>query len=115
MTLGPPRYWDESNQQSPTFHEYLDWAAAISDGLGRPVLWWQVPFGVPSTTPGGTAGNYRDNRVRYIFSHVGELIAAGGLGVAFGVGAGNQTYITTDGGQFRNAVTAYFAAPVTLP
>jgi glycerol uptake facilitator-like aquaporin len=35
--------------------------------------------------------------------------------ITFGVGAGNQTYITSDGGQFRNAVTAYFASPVTLP
>ena len=44
-----------------------------------------------------------------------EFVAAGGLGITFGAGAGNQTYITTDGGQFKNAVTAYFAAPVTLP
>ena len=110
-----PWYWDESNQQSPNFHDYLDWAKAIGDGIGKPVLWWQVPFGVPSTTMGGTAGAYRDNRVHYIFSHIGEFVAAGGLGVTFGVGAGNQTYITSDGGQFRNAVTAYFASPVTLP
>ena len=107
-----PWYWDESNQTSPNFHEYLDWAKAISDGLGKPILWWQVPFGVPSATPGGTAGHYRDNRVHYVFSHIGEFVAAGGLGVTFGIGAGNQTYITTDGDQFKNAVTAYFAAPV---
>ncbi len=36
--------------------------------------------------------------------------------VAFAATAvGNQTYITSDGGQFRNAVTAYFASPVTMP
>ena len=111
-----PWYWDESNQSSPNFHEYLEWAKAISDGLGRkPIVWWQVPFGVPSATPGGSAGRYRDNRVHYVFSHVSEFIAAGGLGITFGVGAGNQTYITTDGGQFRNAVGAYFGAPVGLP
>jgi hypothetical protein len=78
-------------------------------------LWWQVPFGVPSDTPGGTAGCYRDNRVRYIFNHVDEFIAAGGAGAFFGVGAANQTYITTDGGQFKNAITRYFAAPVAIP
>jgi hypothetical protein len=110
-----PWYWDESNQTSPNFHEYLDWAKAISDGLHKPIVWWQVPFGVPSTTPGGTAGHYRDNRVHYVFSHIGELVAAGGLGITFGVGAGNQTYITSDGNQFKNAVTSYFAAPVALP
>jgi hypothetical protein len=110
-----PWYWDESNQTSPNFREYLTWAKGISVGLGKPILWWQVPFGVPSTTPGGTAGRYRDNRVHYVFSHVAEFVAAGGLGITFGTGAGNQTYITTDGNQFRDAVTAYFAAPVGLP
>jgi len=110
-----PWYWDESNQTSPNFHEYLDWAKAIGDGLGKPILWWQIPFGVPSATPGGTAGHYRDNRVHYIFGHVGEFVAAGGVGVTFGTGAGNQTYITTDGNQFKNAVTSYFASPVPLP
>jgi len=110
-----PWYWDESNKTSPSFHDYLAWAKAIGDGVHRPVLWWQVPFGVPSTTPGGTSGHYRDNRVHYIFSHIAEFVAAGGLGVTFGTGAGEQTYITTDGGQFRDAVTAYVAAPVALP
>jgi hypothetical protein len=79
------------------------------------MIWWQVPFGVPSTTKGGSAGHYRDNRVHYIFSHIQEFVDAGGLGVTFGTGAGNQTDITTDGGQFKTAVTKYFAAPVALP
>jgi hypothetical protein len=110
-----PWYWDESNQTTPNFHEYLDWAKTIGDGVGRPILWWQVPFGVPSSTPGGTADHYRDNRVHYVFNHIGEFTAAGGVGITFGVGTGNQTYITTDGGQFKNAVGAYFAAPAALP
>jgi len=53
--------------------------------------------------------------VRYLFSHVNEFISAGGVGAVFGVGAGNQTYITTDGDQFKNAVRGYFASPVALP
>jgi len=111
-------YWDESNQTSPNFHEHLAWAKAISDGIGTPMLWWQVPFGVPSDTPGGTPGHYRDNRVKYIFEHIDEFVAAGGVGAVFGVGAGNQTFPDTaggdDGGQFRNAVTNYFANPHQL-
>ena len=110
-----PWYWDESNQTTPNFHEYLVWSKAIGDGLGKPVVWWQVPFGVPSPSPGGTAGHYRDDRVHYIFNHIDEFVAAGGLGVAFGTGAGNQTYIDTDGNQFRDAVARYFASPVPLP
>lgn len=109
-----PWYWDETNQTSPNFHEYLAWAKGVSAGMQRPIVWWQVPFGVPSDTPGGTAGHYRDNRVKYVFEHIDELISAGGAGVSFGTGAGNQTYITTDGDQFKNAVTGYFASPVEL-
>jgi hypothetical protein len=108
-------YWDETNTTSPTFHDYLAWSKTISGGVGLPMIWWQVPFGVPSTTKGGTAGHYRDNRVHYIFSHIQEFVDAGGLGVTFGTGAANQTDITTDGGQFKTAVTKYFAAPATLP
>ena len=108
-------YWDEKNESSPNFHEYLAYAKRISDGIEKPILWWQVPFGVPSDTPGGTAGHYRDNRVKYIFSHIDEFVAAGGLGVTFGTGAGNQTSWLTDGGQFKDAVTNYFQSPTQLP
>ncbi|MEO7038164.1 MAG: hypothetical protein ABI548_29620 [Polyangiaceae bacterium] len=107
-------YWDETNKTSPNFHEYLSWSTAITSGLGRPMIWWQVPFGVPSTTKGGTAGHYRDNRVHYMFSHIDEFVAAGGLGAVFGTGADGQTYITSDGDQFKNAVGAYFKSPVAI-
>lgn len=107
-------YWDETNQTSPNFHDHLAWARAISEGVGKPMMWWQIPFGVPSDTPGGTPGHYRDNRVKYIFEHIDEFVEAGGVGAVFGVGAANQTYIDTDGGQFQNAVTQYFANPYPL-
>jgi len=108
-------YWDETNSTSPNFHEYLAWSKAISTGVGRPIVWWQIPFGVPSTTPGGTAEHYRDNRVHYIFSHIQEFVDAGGLAATFGTGAGNQTTPDTDGGQFKDAVKKYYEAPVPLP
>ena len=110
-----PWYWDETNQTRPNFHDNLATAQSMTSGLALPMLWWQVPFGVPSTSPGGSAGHYRDDRVHYIFSHIDEFMAAGGVGVAFGTGAANQTYITTDGGQFKTATTAYFASPQALP
>lgn len=108
-------YWDESNATSPNFHDYLSWSKSIMTGLGRPMVWWQIPFGVPSATPGGTSGHYRDNRVHYIFSHIQEFVDAGGLGATFGTGASNQTDPTTDGGQFKAAVAAYYQHPVALP
>ncbi|MBN1653818.1 MAG: hypothetical protein JXA30_08585, partial [Deltaproteobacteria bacterium] len=73
-------YWDETNQSSPNFHEHLAWAKTVYETVGRPILWWQIPFGVPSSTPGGTPGHYRDNRVKYIFEHIDEFIEAGGAG-----------------------------------
>ncbi|CAN5368888.1 hypothetical protein BH09MYX1_BH09MYX1_27400 [soil metagenome] len=108
-------YWDEANKISPTYHEHFAWVKQIVGGLGLPVMWWQVPFGVPSDTPGGSAGKYRDNHVHYFFAHPDELIAAGGVGMVYGTGAGNQTYITSDNGQFKAATTQWFASPSTLP
>ena len=32
----------------------------------------RIPFGVPSDTPGGSPGTYRDNRVHYIFGHIDD-------------------------------------------
>jgi hypothetical protein len=110
-------YWDESNATSPNFHDHLALVQQITAGLGVPVLWWQTPLGVPSSSPGST-GRYRDNRVRYFFSHVAELVAAGGVGVVFGSGTSpptEQTTLTSDGGQFKTAAAAYYASPVALP
>ncbi len=107
-------YWDEKNERSPSFREHFEWARTIHERLGLPVLWWQVPLGVPSDIPGGTPKRYRDNRVRYFFDHTDELEEAGGFGAAFGVGAPNQTDITTDGGQFARAVTRYYEKPLPL-
>jgi hypothetical protein len=107
-------YWDETNKTSPNFHDHLAFVKTVTTSLGLPMLWWQVPFGVPSDKPGGTPGHYRDNRVKYIFEHVPEFVAAGGVGAVFGTGAENQTDYKTDGGQFKDAVTKYFASPTAL-
>jgi len=51
----------------------------------------------------------------YIFNPVDEFVALGGLRATFKDGADNQTYITTDGDRFRQAVAEYFANPTPLP
>jgi hypothetical protein len=107
-------YWDETNATSPNFHEFLAWAKTLHDGAGVPIVFWQIPMGEPSATPGGTPGHYRDNRVHYIFSHVREFIDVGGAGAFFGPGAGGQTGVGTDNGQFEKALNAYNAAPEPL-
>jgi hypothetical protein len=108
-------YLDETNKTSPNYAERLQFAKDVNKATGKPILWWQLPFGVPSDTPGGTSGHFRDNKVHYLFSHVQEFVDAGGVGATFGTGAGDQSTVDTDGGQFKAAVNAYYKAPVALP
>jgi len=107
-------YWDESNVVHPNFHDHLAWAKTIRDVVGRPLLWWQMPLGVPAGSSGGS-GHYRDNRVSYLFSHPEEFAAAGGIGAVFGTGAPNQTDALADGGQFKAALAKYRTSPTALP
>jgi hypothetical protein len=107
-------YWDEANVGLPNFSQHLRWVKALTARLERPALEWQTPLGVPSTTCGGTTEHYRDNRVHYFFGHVEQLIDAGVAGMTFGTGAGEQTNLATDGGQFKAAAMAYKAAPVAM-
>jgi hypothetical protein len=102
-------YWDESNVRKPNFRDHLAWARTIRTVSGKPLLWWQMPLGVPSDVPGGATGRYRDNRVRYLFSHGWEFAGVGGIGAVFGTGAPNQTTARTDGGQLKNALTRYLS------
>jgi hypothetical protein len=113
---GTGYYWDETNQTNPTFSEHLANVQQYHSGLGNlPVIWWQTPMGVPSSTPGGTPNHYRDNREDYFLKHPSELTAVGGLAVVFSAGAGNQATITTDGGQYQALSGAYLSAPAPLP
>jgi hypothetical protein len=105
-------YWDENNQTLPHFKQHFAWASALTAGLGLPLVWWQLPYGAPSASPGGSVGAWRDNRVHYFFAHVPELVAAGGVGAVWGTGAGDQTYLT---GEFKTAVKGYLASPYPLP
>jgi hypothetical protein len=116
VTMGPrgPVYWDESNTTLPNFAQHVRWVTALTAALDRPALEWQTPLGLPSPTCGGSDQHWRDNRVHYFFGHVPDLIAAGVAGMTFGTGAGGQTSIETDGGQFKNAAVAYEASPASL-
>jgi hypothetical protein len=107
-------YWDETNTTSPNFTEHFALANSYFQGLGRPLLWWQTPMGVPAATASAKAP-WRDNRVRYFLTHANEMVAVGGVGVVFSPGEVSQTNITNDGGQFKTTSKAYFANPSALP
>lgn len=102
-------YWDDN-----AYRSHLAEAETYAKTIGLPLIWWQTPMGVPSSTAGGTSGAYRDNRVQYFLTHATDLTAIGGAGVVFSVGAGGQTSIDTDGGQFKRLSEAYFANPAPL-
>ncbi|HEY1726481.1 MAG TPA: hypothetical protein VGF89_13735 [Steroidobacteraceae bacterium] len=109
-------YLDETNTTTPNYAQAMDNAQGYHDGIGGlPLIWWQTPMGVPSSTPGGTANHYRDNHVHYFLTHASELTAVGSLAVVFGTGNDFQTSIATDGGQFQSLSSAYLASPAVLP
>jgi hypothetical protein len=109
-------YLDETNTTTPNYSQELAQAQDFHAGIGGlPLIWWQTPLGVPSSTPGGTPNHFRDNHVHYYLTHPSELTAAGGLAVVFGTGNDFQTSVYSDGGQFQSLDAAYLAAPAPLP
>jgi hypothetical protein len=109
-------YWDETNTNHPNFDDYFARVATYQAGIGHlPVIFWQIPEGVPSSNPGGSAYHYRDNRVHYFLTHPDELTAVGALAVVFGTGEDHQTNITTDGGHFQQLYSEYLNNPAALP
>ncbi|MDB6082888.1 MAG: hypothetical protein JWN43_769 [Gammaproteobacteria bacterium] len=116
VRTGSGWYWDETNKTHPNFHDHLAVVGAYHAGIGNlPVIWWQIPEGVPSTIRGGSPYHYRDNRMHYFLTHPSELVAVGGLGVVFGTGENHQTTITTDAGEFEALDRTYHSAPAKLP
>jgi hypothetical protein len=97
--------FDATNATLPSFHQALAWARGVAEAVGKPVLWWQIPLGNPSLPPAN-----QDNRVDYLLTHVGEVAAAHGVGLAFGAGADGQATPSTDGGNFASRASAYYAA-----
>ncbi|HEY4178190.1 MAG TPA: hypothetical protein VGM90_15190 [Kofleriaceae bacterium] len=109
-----PVYWQADGDGLPNGAQHVRWVKALTKELNRPALEWQTPLGRPSTTCGGSDSHWRDNRVEYFFAHVPQLVDAGVAGMTFGVGAGGQTTVSTDGDQFKTAAAAYMASPASL-
>jgi hypothetical protein len=107
-SLGQNRWWDATNATLPNFHQAFTWARSVAETASKPLVWWQLPVGNMSL-PGGSK-KWKDNRVDYFFSHTAEIVAAHGVAIAFGAGAGDQTDPSTDGGNLVSKVNAYAAS-----
>lgn len=87
----PWRWWDDAKAAT-----YLAWTKTVTDQVGKPMVLWQIPVG--NSSGDNTTSHYKDNRVEYFFSHMGELRDANVVGLMFGAGEGQQTTPESDGG-----------------
>ncbi|MGC4116658.1 MAG: hypothetical protein QM765_19230 [Myxococcales bacterium] len=108
QSIGRQSWWDATNATLPNFHQAFDWAKALAEEVGKPIVWWQVPVGNMSQSD--TNDHWKDNRVDYFFAHADEIAAAHGVAMAFGAGMGGMTTPSTDGGNLIAKVKAYEAA-----
>jgi len=106
-----PFYRDENNIDTPNFHQeqgqISTYRAALGNGL--PILWWQTPLGVPSSTPGGTPGHYRDDHADYMLKYPWEYGGISTFAIVFSGGGTYSTSINTDGGQFARLFGHYLS------
>jgi hypothetical protein len=108
QSMGKQTFWDATNATLPSFHQDFAWVKALTEALGKPALYWQIPLG--NANQNNTANHWKDNRVDYFFAHPGELAAAHAIGAVFGAGAGDQTLPETDGGNLVAKMKAYVAS-----
>jgi hypothetical protein len=105
QSTGKNTWWDATNTKLPTFHQDFAWVKALTEALGKPALYWQVPLG--NASQNGTPNHWQDNRVDYFLSHMSELAGAHAIGAAFGAGRGDQTTPQTDGGNLISKTKTY--------
>jgi hypothetical protein len=101
-------WWDATNATLPSFHQDFAWVKALTEALGKPALYWQMPLG--NMSQNNTANHYKDNRVDYFFAHWSEVAGAHAIGAAFGAGAGDQTLPETDGMHLITLTQGYSGA-----
>ena len=86
-------WWDPSDKTQPSFARWLDFVRALSTGLERRVVVWQVPVGNQRfRTMDNTPGHYQDNRAEWFLAHPDRLAAAVIGAVLFGPGTDDGTW-----------------------
>ncbi|WP_199242810.1 hypothetical protein [Vitiosangium sp. GDMCC 1.1324] len=106
VRLGRNSWWDPTNTTLPHFRQAFRFAKALSERMGLPNMWWQIPVGNMSMP--GYDQHWKDNRLDYFFDHPQEVAAAHGIGMIFGAGEQAQTNPSTDNGHALQRANAYF-------
>jgi hypothetical protein len=83
--------WDVAKMNT-----FLQWIKVVSTTVGKPFFLWQLPLG--NSYQNNTKNHYKDQRVELLFSHIAEVRDANVVGMLFGSGEGDQTYVDSDGG-----------------
>jgi hypothetical protein len=105
---GRNTFWDATNATLPNFHQAFTWTQALTERMGKPALWWQLPLGNMSLA--NVVHEWQDNRVDYFFSHPAEVARTNAFGMVFGAGEERQTNPSTDHLNFVNKVQQLVAA-----
>lgn len=105
IVMGVNRWWDATNSTLPNFRQMLTWVTALTNTMGKPALWWQIPLGNSKQT--NVNLHWKDNQLAYYFAHMSELVSSNSFGVAYGAGAAGQTTPETDGGVLISQTNAF--------
>jgi hypothetical protein len=108
LSLGKQTFWDATNATLPSFHQAFRWAKALTQRLGKPAVWWQLPLG--NMAEPNTVNHWQDNRVDYFFAHTDEVAGTNAFAIVFAAGDDKQTTPSTDGGNLVSKVRALAAA-----
>ncbi len=108
QAMGRDTWWDATDAKLPSFKQALAWTRAIGASAQKPVVVWQIPVG--NEAQPNTCEHYKDNRVDYLFAHLGDVAAANVSALAFGAGAGCNTTPSTDGANLVKKTQAYAQA-----
>ncbi|MBU3057480.1 RICIN domain-containing protein [Pseudomonas indica] len=97
----PHAWWDDKG-----FAAYMDYIKVITEGVGKPMVIWQIPLG--NMAMGNTYQHYQDNKLDYFFSHMSDVADAHVVALLFGAGHDAQTTPETDGGHLIEKTNSYW-------
>jgi hypothetical protein len=85
-------YWGDAQMV-----KYIAWCKGLGQGLGLPVVGWQISIGhmglpnVSVTTADNSNNSYEDTFFPYFFTHVNDFVSAGFIGFLVGKGLADDT------------------------